>query len=172
MRKYLSFHLSFYDLERNYPGTILTNMSLNTVQMKKIVSDTIGNYIISLSIIITCLIVGCIYEYRLTLIAIVLLIFLLIIIFVRKRSMPSDKKQHQRNIEAGTLISESFTNTKTIFAFNFQKKALSLYLEANDFILKQQVVNEFINGLIIGLTLFANFEKNAALFAATKICIK
>ena len=53
MRKYLSFHLSFYDLERNYPGTILTNMSLNTVQMKKIVSDTIGNYIISLSIIIT-----------------------------------------------------------------------------------------------------------------------
>ena len=168
MRKYLSFHLSFYDLESNFPGTILTNMSLNTVQMKKIVSDTIGNYIISLSIIITCLIVGCVYEYRLTLIAIVFLIFLLIINFVRKRSMPSDKKQHQRNIEAGTLISESFTNTKTIFAFNFQKKALSLYLEANDFILKQQVVNEFINGLIIGLTLFANFAKNAALFAATK----
>ena len=80
---------------------------------------------------------GCIYEYRLTLIAIVFLIFLLIINFARKRSMPSDKKQHQRNIEAGTLISESFTNTKTIFVFNFQKKALSLYLEANDFILKQ-----------------------------------
>ena len=168
MKKYLSFHLSFYDLERNYPGTILTNLSLNTVQMKKIVSDTIGSYIISFSIIITCLILGCIYEYRLTLIAIGFLIFLLIINFIRKSAMPSDKKKHIRNMEAGTIISESFTNTKTIFAYNFQKRARDLYLEANDYILRQQVINEFINGIIIGLTLFANFAKNAALFAATK----
>jgi len=168
MKKYLSFHLSFYDLERNYPGTILTNLSLNTVQMKKIVSDTIGSYIISFSIIITCLILGCVYEYRLTLIAIGFLIFLLIINFIRKSAMPSDKKKHIRNMEAGTIISESFTNTKTIFAYNFQKRARDLYLEANDYILRQQVINEFINGIIIGLTLFANFAKNAALFAATK----
>ena len=168
MKKYLSFHLSFYDLERNYPGTILTNLSLNTVQMKKIVSDTIGSYIISFSIIITCLILGCIYEYRLTLIAIGFLIFLLIINFIRKSAMPSDKKKHIRNMEAGTIISESFTNTKTIFAYNFQKRARDLYLEANDYILRRQVTNEFINGIIIGLTLFANFAKNAALFAATK----
>ena len=168
MRKYLSFHLSFYDLERNFPGTILTNLSLNTIQMKKIVSDTIGSYIMSFSIIITCIILGCIYEYRLTLIAIGFLIFLLIINLIRKSSMPSDKKKHIRNIEAGTIISESFTNTKTIFAYNFQTKARDLYLRANDYILRQQVINEFINGLIIGLTLFANFAKNAALFAATK----
>ena len=168
MKKYLSFHLSFYDLERNYPGTILTNLSLNTVQMKKIVSDTIGSYIISFSIIITCLILGCVYEYRLTLIAIGFLIFLLIINFIRKSAMPSDKKKHIRNMEAGTIISESFTNTKTIFAYNFQKRARDLYLEANDYILRRQVINEFINGIIIGLTLFANFAKNAALFAATK----
>jgi len=168
MKKYLSFHLSFYDLERNFPGTILTNMTLNTVQMKKIISDTIGSYIISFAIIITCLILGCIYEYRLTLIAIGFIIFLLIINLIRKRSMPSDKKKRIRKIEAGTIISECFTNTKTIFAFNFQKKAASLYLAANAYILKQQVINEFLNGLIIGLTLFANFAKNAALFAATK----
>ena len=168
MRKYLSFHLSFYDLERNYPGTILTNMSLNTVQMKKLFGDTLGNYIMSFSILITCFILGCIYEYRLTLIAVCFLIFLLIINFIRKCAMPSDKRNHIRNMEAGTIISESFTNTKTIFAFNFQKRARDLYLEANDYILKQQVINEFINGLVIGLTLFANFAKNAALFAATK----
>ena len=118
MRKYLSFHLSFYDLERNYPGTILTNMSLNTVQMKKILGDTLGNYIMSFSILITCFILGCIYEYRLTLIAVCFLIFLLIINFIRKCAMPSDKRNHIRNMEAGTIISESFTNTKTIFAYN------------------------------------------------------
>ena len=128
MKKYLSFHLSFYDLERNYPGTILTNLSLNTVQMKKIVSDTIGSYIISFSIIITCLILGCIYEYRLTLIAIGFLIFLLIINFIRKSAMPSDKKKHIRNMEAGTIISESFTNTKTIFAYNFLQILLRMLL--------------------------------------------
>ena len=168
MKKYLSFHLSFYDLERNYPGTILTNMSLNTVQMKKFFNDTLGFYIISFSILVTTFILGCIYEYRLTLIAIVFIIFLLIINFLRKFLMPSDKKEHVRNIDEGTIISESLTNTKTIFAFNFQKKAKELYLEANDYILKKQVITQFIDGLIIGLTLFANFAKNAALFAATK----
>ena len=168
MRKYLSFHLSFFDLERNSPGTILTNMSLNTIQMKKIVSDTIGSYIISFSIIITCLTVGCVYEYRLTLIAIAFLPFLIIINFIRKCSLPSDKKKSIKTLEAGTIISESLTNTRDIFAYNFQKKAISLYLRANDYIFKKQVLNQFLNGLIIGITFFANFAKNAALFAATK----
>ena len=168
MRKYLSFHLSYYDLERNSPGTILTNMSLNTIQMKKIINDVLGSYIISFTIIITCLIIGCIYEYRLTLITIAFLPFLMIINLLRKCAMPSDKKKSQRKLEAGAIISGSFTNTKTIFAYNFQKKALELYLEANASILKQQVINEFINGLIVGITLFANFAKNASLFAANK----
>ena len=168
MKKYLSFHLSFYDLERNYPGTILTNLSSNTVQMKKMFNDIIGTYIISFSIIVTCLIVGCVYEYRLTLIAIGFLIFLLILNFLRKFAKPSDKKQHIRNIDEGTIISETLTNTKTIFAFNFQNKAKELYLEANDYILKKQIISEFIDGIIIGLTLFANFAKNAALFYAAK----
>ena len=143
-------------------------MSLNTVQMKKIISDVVGSYIISISIIITCLIIGCIYEYRLTLITIAFLPFLIIINFIRKCALPSDKKKNIRNIEAGAIISSSFTNTKTIFAYNFQKKALSLYLRANDYIFKKQVLSQFLNGLIVGITLFANFAKNAALFAATK----
>ena len=168
MKKYLSFHLSFYDLERNSPGTILTNMSLNTVQMKKIISDTIGAYIISISITITCLIIGCAYEYRLTLIAIVFLPFLIFINFIRKCSLPGDKRRAQKTIEAGTLISESLINTKTIFAYNFQKKAIKLYLAANDYLFRRQVLNQFLNGLIVGITLFSNFAKNAALFAATK----
>ena len=168
MEKYLSLHLSFYDLERNVPGTILTNMSLNTVQMKKIISDTIGSYVISFTIIITCLIIGCCYEYRLTLITIIFLPFIIFINFLRKCSMPSDKKKNASNQEAGAIISESLTNTKTIFAFNFQKNAIDEYIRCNDYLLKQQVINEFLNGLIIGLTLFSNFAKNAALFAATK----
>ena len=168
MKKYLSFHLSFYDLERSSPGTILTNLSLNTIQMKKIINDTIGSYIISIAITITCLTLGCIYEYRLTLIAILFLPFLIVLNFIRKCSLPSDKKKTIRNLEAGAIISGSLTNTKTIFAYNFQPKVMSLFLKANDYIFKKQVLNQFMNGGIIGITLFANFAKNAALFAATK----
>ena len=87
---------------------------------------------------------------------------------MKKKLKQLNKKKSIKTLEAGTIISESFTNTKTIFAYNFQTKARDLYLRANDYILRQQVINEFINGLIIGLTLFANFAKNAALFAATK----
>ena len=35
MKKYLSFHLSYYDIDRNSPGSILTKMSIEDYQQLK-----------------------------------------------------------------------------------------------------------------------------------------
>ena len=71
-------------------------------------------------------------------------------------------------MEGGAIISECVTNTKTIFAYNFQPEAIRLYLEAIDYITQRQVRDNFINGLVIGLIYFIDYAKNAAIFAATK----
>ena len=169
MKKYLSFHLSYYDMEKNSPGSILTKMSIDTIQLKEFIKNIIGIMIINIAIVITALIVGCCHEYRLTLITIAFLPFLIFINIMRRLLMQvDDMKSIQANMEGGAIISECVTNTRTIFAYNFKPEALRLYLEAIDYITRRQNRDNFINGLVIGLTFFSNFCKNAAIFAATK----
>ena len=83
--------------------------------------------------------------------------------------MQSDnKKSIQSNMEGGSVISECVTNSKTIFAYNFKPEAIRIYLESIDYITQKQIRDNFINGLIIGITFFSSFAKNAVIFAATK----
>ncbi len=79
-----------------------------------------------------------------------------------------DKRSIQSNMEGGSIISECVTNTKTIYAYNFQQEAIRIYLEAIDYITRQQIRDNLINGVVLALTFFANYSKNAAIFAATK----
>ena len=169
MKKYLSFHLSYYDIDRNSPGSILTKMSIDTIQLKEFIKSIIGNAFYGISILITSIIVWCVHEYRLTLITIVFLPFLIFITIFRRLALQSEnKKSIESSMEGGSIISECVTNTKTIFAYNFQPEAIRIYLEAIDYITQRQIRDNFINGLVMGLTYFANYSKNAALFAATK----
>ena len=169
MKKYLSFHYAYYDIDRNSPGSILTKFSIDTIQLKEFTKNIIGSIIISLSIIISCLIVGCCYEYRLTLITIAFLPLILIITMIRRLVMQVDSKRSiQANMEGGAIISECVTNSKTIFVYNFTHEAIRLYLEAIDYITQQQIRDNLIDGAVIGISFFTNFSKNAAIYAATK----
>ena len=72
------------------------------------------------------------------------------------------------NIEAGGILSECVTNTKTIFSFNFQEKALEMYKEIISFLKKQFVRDSIINGFFIGLGQFSMFAANSTVFYAAK----
>ena len=129
MKKYLSFHLSFYDIDRNSPGSILTKMSINTIQLKEFLHFIVGYTIIIISNLIATLILGCCYEYRLTLISYFFLPFAIIINVIRRFAVQVDnKKSIEANMEGGSIISESVSNVKTIFAYNFQEEVLRIYL--------------------------------------------
>ena len=169
MKKYLSFHLSFYDIERNSPGSIVTKMSIDTIQMREFVKNIIGISSISISITLSALIVGCCYEHRLTLLTILFLPFLIFINVVRRLLIQADNRRSiESNMQGGSILSECVTNTKTIFAYNFQQEAIRIYLDAIDYITQRQVRDAIINGVAIGLTFFGNYCKNAAIFSATK----
>ena len=169
MKKYLSFHMSYYDLERNSPGSILTFMSINTVLQKEFIKNAVGYGIITISLIITSLIFGCCKEYRLTLLIILFLPFVAFISILRKFIMQSqNKKSIESSAEGGAILSECLTNTKTIFTYNFQPKAINMYLEAIDYITQNQIRDNLINGIILGITFFSSYAKNAVIYAASK----
>ena len=169
MKKYLSFHMSYYDLERNSPGSILTFMSINTVLQKEFIKNDVGYGIITISLIIKSLIFGCCKEYRLTLLIILFLPFVAFISILRKFIMQSqNKKSIESSAEGGAILSECLTNTKTIFTYNFQPKAINMYLEAIDYITQNQIRDNLINGIILGITFFSSYAKNAVIYAASK----
>ena len=144
-------------------------MSIDTIQMGEFVKNIMGISIISISITLSALIVGCCYEYRLTLLTILFLPFLIIINIVRRLLIQADNKRSiESNMKGGSIISECVTNTKTIFAFNFQPEAIHIYLDAIDYITQRQVRDSIINWVAISLTFFGNYCKNAAIFSATK----
>ena len=169
MKKFLNFHLSYFDLDINSPGSLLTNISLNTIQLREYTANILGVSIHAFSIFISSLIVGFCNEYRLTLIIMCFLLFLITITIIRRTAIQSDdKKSLQVGIEGGGILSECITNSKTIFAYNFSKNAVKLYLEKIDYITQQMIRDNLINGFMLGLIDFSLFACNASIFAASK----
>ena len=169
MKKFLNLHLAYFDLDINSPGSLLTNISLNTIQIREYTATILGTSIHALSIFISSLIVGFCNEYRLTLIIMCFLLFLIVMTIARRTLIQSDdKKSIQVGIEGGGILSESIINSKTIFAYNFSKNAVKLYLEKIDYITQRMVRDNLINGFLLGLIDFSLFACNAAIFAASK----
>ena len=115
------------------------------------------------------LIIGCYYEYRLTLIVFAFIPFALVVGALRRLLIQKDdKKSIQSEIESGEIISECSTNSKLIFAYNIKNEAIRFYLDTIDYITQRQVRDNFIDGICLGLITFFGFLVNVAIYGATK----
>ena len=167
--KYLKFHLSFFDLEINSPGALLTRLSIDTTQLNSLIIAIFGGSIISISVFLVGFISGCIYEYRLTLILFGFIPFIILsMIFRRKLNKNNSPKGVKAKIEAGGILSECVTSTKTIFSYNFQKKAVEIYMEIINYLKKKILFDSLIGGFFIGLGQFCIFAAQSAVLSAAK----
>ena len=147
-RKYLQLHLGFFDLDYNSPGSLLTKLSIDSTKISSLVLAIFGSILSAAGGIILALVLGFIYDWKLTLIAMAFLPFI-IFFNVYKAYFRENGAQgnHQLKIEAGSVISECVTSTKTIYSFNFQPTALEIY----ESILNQEVSGALLTGVIAGL---------------------
>ena len=129
VKKYLQIHVGFFDWDDNSPGALLTRLSIDTTQLNAVVLTIIGDIITTIGILIFVLGLSCHYDYRLTLISLSFILFIvssqILVIKARRGGRDSEKKL---NIEAGAVLSECVINTKIIYSFNFQKPAVEMYL--------------------------------------------
>ena len=172
--KYLQIHLSFFDLQNNSPGSLLTRFSIDTTQLNSILLTILGTFIISISVFIFGFIFGCLYEYRLTLILFSFIPFIILSMISRRiLNKNNSLKAIKLKIESGGIISECVTNTKTIYSFNFQKKAVEIYMEIINYLKKKILKDSLIGGFFIGLGHFCIFgAQSTLLFAAKKFILK
>ena len=169
LKKYLSLHLSYFDVNENSPGSLLTKMSIDTMELNQMLNSILGVTVQSAAILIVGLAIGCYYEYRLTLINFCFVPFIVGANVLRRIMMENASRAGiKANIEAGGILSECVINTKTIFSFNFQPTAIQMYLNAIEFIRRRIFRDSFVSGFFVALGSFASFAANAAVYAAVK----
>lgn len=174
LSKYLQMHISFFDLNINAPGSLLTRLSIDTTQLNSLVMTILGTTVQCSCVFIVGVTLGCIYEYRLTLIMLCFVPFIVFSMIIRRLLHRGNSKEGMKvNIEAGGILSESVTNTKTIYSFNFQKRAVEMYMEILTYLKNQFTRDALISGFFIGVGQFCMFGSSAALmYAAKKYILK
>ena len=170
VRKYLSLHIAYFDIEENSPGGLLTKLSLDTTQLNSIILTLVGDVLQTSGNLITGLIIGFIHDYRITLISLIFIPFIIICLVMVKNSILSavKNKDNRTDIEAGAILSECVINTKTIFSFNFQQTAVDMYLalilaESNKYITRA-----LRSGLFMGFGAFISYTCYAVIIYVAK----
>ncbi len=165
IKKYLQFHVGFFDWDENSPGALLTRLSIDTTQLNAVVLTIVGDAVTTVGILIFALALSCHYDYRLTLIALCFLPFIVFSqILVNRARRGGRDGERKLDIEAGAVLSECVINTKTIYSFNFQKPAVEMYLGILEAEKKNFLRDSLIQGLLLGLGIFCSFASNATVF--------
>ena len=169
LRKYLQFHMSFYDITKNSPGSLLTRLSIDTMQLNNLVFSTVGSTVQVSVTFVLGLVMGCIYEYRLCLIMFAFVPFIAIAIIIRRSvNSGSGKRGVKANVEAGGILSECVTNTKTIYSYNFQQPAVEMYMDVLEYNRRKFMKDSLLAGFFVGLGQFSLFVGQACVFIAAK----
>ena len=154
--KFLGVHLSFYDINSNTPGELVSKVNLKTsaingvvLSLFSMILECIGNFTIST-------ILGFVYEYKLTLIN---LAFIPLIVFINYYSavLTEEDENNKLNNKYGDVISENLSGVLTIFSFNSQENSIKqcekeVYKGSENYFKFAT-----LNGLFFGLTMFIAF---------------
>ena len=165
MEKYLEMHISFFETEENSPGKLLTKLAIDTMYLNSIILIFFGDLTGTLGAFFVGGIWGLTINWKLTLVFFCFLPFIIgAKIFIHKARRGGRQANRKIMIEAGSILSECVINTKTIFAFNYEEKAIRLYSDILKKETKTFLKDSFLQGFIVGLGVMASYFCNAAIF--------
>ena len=173
INKYLGMHMGFFDKEENAPGALLSRLSIDTTQLHCLILIMIGDIVQTAGSVIVGFVLGLIKDYRLMLIALCFMPFIIISEVVSHYTKQGGRDSYRQiNIEAGGILSECVINTKTIFSFNFQKEAVRMYLKVLDLAKKDFLRDSILKGIIIGIGIFSTFCSKATIYHFASVFIR
>ena len=164
-KKYLELDMEFFDKMENSPGALLTKLSIDTIQLNSVFQMFIGDLFHSFGSLATGLTLAICYDWRLTLVSFCFIPFIICSNLLVAQTKRSGRESYKKNnIQAGSILSESVLNTKTIFSFNFQKQSVKLYMEVLNSETQNFVRDSLLFGLLMGFGIFCSFVNHSALF--------
>ena len=173
LQKYLEIHVGYYDIDSNSPGGLLTKLSIDTTQLNSLILTIFGSIISTAGAIITALVIGFIYDWKLSLILCAFIPFIVMSTVLMGNYRENGREGNKKiRIEAGSILSECVINTKTIFSFNFQPHALEIYRNILEKETKAYLKDSIMLGLLIGGGVFILFSSHSVVYKCAMIFIK
>ena len=165
LQKYLELHVGYYDIDSNSPGGLLTKLSIDTTQLSSLILTIFGAIISTSGAIITALIIGFIHDWKLTLIILVFIPFIVMSTVLMGNYRENGREGNKKiRIEAGSVLSECANNSKTIFSFNYQESALKMYRNILEKETKAHIKDSIMLGVLIGGGTFILFVSHAVVY--------
>jgi len=165
LQKYLELHVGYFDINTNSPGGLLTKLSIDTTQLSSLVLTIFGAIISTSGAIITALVIGFIYDWKLSLIICCFIPFIVTFTVLMGNYRENGREGNKQiRIEAGSILSECVINTKTIFSFNFQEHAIEIYRNILQKETKSHIKDSIMLGVLIGGGVFVLFASHSVVY--------
>jgi ATP-binding cassette subfamily B (MDR/TAP) protein 11 len=94
-RKYLELHMGFYDFESNNPNELLSVITVEINYLRLIFTTILGAIVVTLGMIITAIIIGFYYDWKLTLILLCFFPFRLIFSYLVGKFKVGGKRKYK-----------------------------------------------------------------------------
>jgi ABC-type multidrug transport system fused ATPase/permease subunit len=165
LQKYLELHVGYFDINANSPGGLLTKLSIDTTQLSSLILSIFGAIISTSGAIITALVIGFIYDWKLSLIICCFIPFIVMFTVLMGNYRENGREGNKKiRIEAGSVLSECVINTKTIFSFNFQEHAIEIYRNILQKETKSHIKDSIMLGVLIGGGVFVLFASHSVVY--------
>jgi ATP-binding cassette subfamily B (MDR/TAP) protein 1 len=165
--KFLNFHMGFFDRNENSPGALLTKLSSDCTKINGIALSVVGQLLQTSVTLILGITLALVYDWRLCLINLGFLpLIVLTYVFQFKVQKGGSAGNEAIEVEAGSILSESVINTKTIFSYNMEDKVVDFYSKVLARFNKNLFKSSLYNGIFYAISQFIIFAMYATLFYA------
>jgi ATP-binding cassette subfamily B (MDR/TAP) protein 1 len=159
--------MGFFDIKSNTPGYLTTQLSSDTTKTNSVALSMVGSSVQTFSTLIIGVTLGFIYDWRLSLINLAIIPFTLVSAGLRFK-IEQGYSHHDEVIEstAGSIISESVANTKTLYCYNMQSKVVRMYKRVLKNGFKNINKKSILNGFLFGMSQFMMYAAYAVIYFA------
>jgi ATP-binding cassette subfamily B (MDR/TAP) protein 1 len=160
-------HLGYYDNPEHTPGAFTTKLASDTTKINGIALSMVGISVQTIITLIVGVVLGFVYDWRLALINLGFMPIIVVTAALQwKLQQGFSESDEYSEIQAGSILSESVCNTKTIFSYNMESKVVEMYNSILKSKEKTILKTAFVNGVLFGLSQLSMFATYAALFYA------
>jgi ATP-binding cassette subfamily B (MDR/TAP) protein 1 len=166
-KKFLNFHMGFFDRQENTSGALLSKLSSDTTKINGIALSIVGQLFQTSVTLILGIVLSIVYDWRLCLINIGFLPLIIgTYVFQFRVQKGGAAEDDVIEMEAGSILSESVINTKTIFSYNMESKVVDYYSKVLEGFNRNLKKSSMINGIFYSVSQFIVFAMYATLFYA------
>ncbi|XP_065439382.1 ATP-dependent translocase ABCB1-like isoform X4 [Chrysemys picta bellii] len=161
----LQQEIGWYDDPKNTIGVLLTRLATDASQVKGATGSRLGLFTKTASTLLTAIIIACVYDWRLTLLILACIPFVIAASAIRLSSVAGQESKDQKALEeAGRISTEAVENIRTVASLTSEDAFYERYNASLNGPYRDSLTKAPLYGLNYGIAQCANYFLSAAIF--------